>query len=434
MRKLTFFIFILFFIVIYDNAILAKNQEFVSFINALFDEKEGIVIINWEPLDNPKISYKVYRVAEPLAGSQFTAINAEMIKELDYQNRQTSDIPPKTGKYYYFVSTFYLQEENLTLIADQNYTLNPVEFFKPAPHVTNLTGKLMYQSSEILLKWKNPNAEKEPIKEYYLYRSKEIIHKESLKQATKIATLTPDQEIYFDKITATGKFYYAISSVSLKGYESNQWVLEENSLSQPISIAAIDAKKLPEFYIDFPVSIVVSLEPQDHWLMAPEDLYFPSLETKKDYTIETQKVLLEKEENLQKEDIKKQDLADKKTLSKEKEEEKKEKDIIREIVKEKGLNLKEIEAEVDKINAVFSDYYRNKEYDDFIRFSWQEEKNLKSGYAIKKLLFFRALSYYYLNRPAQAALIIKELKKDERFMKHNYNKILLLENKIREKK
>lgn len=424
MRKLTFFIFILFSIVIYDNAVLAKNQEFVSFINALFDEKEGIVIINWEPLDNPKISYKIYRVAEPLAGSQFTAINAELIKELDFQNRQTSDIPPKTGKYYYFVSTFYLQEENLTLIADQNYTLNPVEFFKPAPHVTNLTGKLMYQSSEVLLKWSNPSTEKEFVKEYYLYRSNEIIHKESLNQATKIATLSPDQEIYFDKITDTGKFYYALSSVSLKGYESNQWVLEENSLSHPIHIAALDTKKLPEFYIDFPVKILVSLKPQDNWLNTPNNLYFPPLHIQKEYKIEKQ------ESPLPKEDAKKENLTDKQISANQT----KEKDVIREIVKEKGLNLKEIEAEIEQVNAVFSDYYRNREYDDFIRFSWQEEKKLKSGYALKKLLFFRALSYYYLNRPAQASLIIKDLKKDQRFMRYNYNKILLLENKIREKK
>ena len=49
-----------------------------------------------------------------------------MIKVLDYQSRQTSDIP--RSEKYYFISTVSGNDENLTLIADQNYTVEPVEF------------------------------------------------------------------------------------------------------------------------------------------------------------------------------------------------------------------------------------------------------------------------------------------------------------------
>ncbi|PKL12067.1 MAG: hypothetical protein CVV50_04905, partial [Spirochaetae bacterium HGW-Spirochaetae-6] len=201
-------------LLIINNNIFSSKKDFVSLINAFFDEKEGNIVVSWEALDNPKAIYKVYRLDKALDSKTFLFAKGELIKVLDYKENTLIDTPPVSGKYYYFVSVPLDDREGNQALIDQNYTQNSVEFLRSAGIVREIQAKFIPQNSEIFLKWDPPIAG-EKLKGYVLYRSSEPLLSSNLGKAKRVAALPDSQNSYYDKIEAQGQFYYAVTTLSV---------------------------------------------------------------------------------------------------------------------------------------------------------------------------------------------------------------------------
>ncbi|OHD11318.1 MAG: hypothetical protein A2Y41_03875 [Spirochaetes bacterium GWB1_36_13] len=398
-KKNYLFLFFLLFLFINNNKVSSEEKNFVSLINCYFDEKSGFIVISWETIDNPRAFYKIYRLSDPLKGKNFVPLQSSLVKTVDFNVSQTFDRPSETGKYYYFVSVVMDDKENTAILSDQNYTFNPVDFFAASGIVQNIKAKFIPQNSEIWINWEKP-AEGEKIKSFKIYRSTQSINENTINIADKVGEIPSDNTVYLDKVNTQGKFFYAVTAVSIYNYENPLVVSGTNSLSKPVSVISLDSKKLPEFYITFPVSIQFRFQPEIQWNALPDTLKHPPLELEKIYPLK--EPVVKKEENT--------------------EEEKKE-----------TLTPEELKKEIDEVNTVFNTRYKKKEYKEFLTDAESLSKKLKSNFVQKKLLFYQAVMYYRLNEKKKAKLMIEEVKADKIFMKYNKKEVLLLERKIQDK-
>lgn len=389
-----------FALLIINNNIFSSKKDFVSLINAFFDEKEGNIVVSWEALDNPRAIYKIYRLDKPLESKTFLFARGELIKVLDYKENTLVDTPPASGKYHYFVSVTLDDREGNQVLIDQNYTHNSVEFLRSAGIAREIKAKFIPQNSEIFLKWDPPLAG-EKLKGYVLYRSSEPLISGSLARAKRVAALPDGQNSYYDKIETQGQFYYAVTTLSIHDFEGAKLVPDDNVLSKPVVIASLDTKKLPDFFIAFPLDLEFRFEPNIDWVKAPESLDIFSLEITPSYA--APRAVSDKKEAKKSEPLKKPEVLE-----------------------------ADIKKEVEEIDRFFLTFHRQKRYYDFIQAADQKILNLKSVYAGGKLKFYQAFSFYKIRVYDKAGLIIDALKSDSRFMKYNRKKVLLLEKKIQE--
>lgn len=395
-RKAKNLLIIFFFFVLYNNNIFSDEKDFVSLINAFFDESEGVVVLNWETVGEPKAFYKVYRINEPLEGKVFIPREDYLIKTLDYNVSSAIDIPPVTGKYYYFISVILDGKENTTVLIDQNYTLNPVQFFQISGLAQKLKAKFIPQNQEVLLTWEKPSDGAE-ITSYQIYRSLQPIDKKNITSTEKIAVLPADKLLYFDHAKTQGQFYYAVTTTSIYNYENLKLLEGQNVMEKPITVASLDAKKLPEFFLVFPVNLNFEYQFMPEWLNLPETLPLLPLEIQ----------LLESEKNPE--------------------------DQIEE-EEEPALDRKAIKKEINDISILFSNYYKTKRWNSFLKEADSTYPKLRSKYAKNKLDFFIAIVYYQLKKYEESGIIIKQLKADKKFIKYNEDKLKFLEKKLKDKK
>jgi hypothetical protein len=404
--KKQLFILIIVFCVPFLNGILysQNNKHFVSLINAFFDEREAQVVISWEPVSDPRAVYRVYRFDNPVKTEKIIPLKTNLIEVLDYNVSRTRDIPPSTGTYYYYVSVIIDDDENTSVLPDQNYTLQPIKFFRPSGMVRDLKGKFLLQNTQILLQWEKPK-EGEELKSYFLYRSNEII--QNISKAEKIAELKAGNTMYFDKIPQQGNYYYAVTTVSDYDYENRNLMAGQNTLNKPIRVMTLDARKLPDFYLNFPMDLSFTMDFSVEWSDLPEKLRMFPLDINPHY----------QDGGLQQEPQEKKP-GQQAAVSPQKEQ----KMAAEDQTKEKD--------ELKKIHDLFENYYRKRNWEGFLDKTQVLKDQLTSEYARKKLMLFRAISLFNSGRREKAALIIGQLKTDKKFLRYNQRQIRILEQQL----
>lgn len=109
--------------------------------------------------------------------------------------------------------------------------------------VSNIT--VTHSDSKILLKWKNPD---DLFKEINIYRSNAIINSiDSLKNATKIATLKNKENSYIDIPDDYGEYYYAILIKNKEGIENLIFIPFRNYTLNPIVIEKKEKYEIIKF-------------------------------------------------------------------------------------------------------------------------------------------------------------------------------------------
>jgi hypothetical protein len=121
------------------NLALAQYDEeslYPTLISAVYDS--GAVIINFEPLADPGITYRVYRSPSPIEeGAELTS--TDLVSDITADEIPFTDTPDKGGEYYYAVTTVGDGHEYTDLVPFQNVTLKPVDYSPIPKPVESLT-------------------------------------------------------------------------------------------------------------------------------------------------------------------------------------------------------------------------------------------------------------------------------------------------------
>lgn len=413
-KKIILFIVFLFYLfsINNNNKLGAQEKNFVSLIHAYYDELESWVLVSWETIDNPRAVYKIYRLEESIKSKNFTPLQSSLIKTVDYNVNQIVDVPPRTGKYYYLVTVVLEDKEWNMVLPDQNYTFQPVDFYQPAGIVRNIKAKFMPQKSENWIQWDHPDSG-EKVKSYTIYRSMEPILKNNLEKAEKVGEIPADKNFYYDKVKNQGNYYYAVLSHSIYNFPNYSLIEGMNTLAKPALVVSLDSKKLPDFYLVFPVDITFDFKINPIKDDIPDKLRIIPMEPYKIYGEERKKEVQKNQE---------------------------EKNIPEKLVEEKNTGIEtekisktEFEKELLMIRLLFENAYQKKKFQEFQKQADNIEKKLKSQYVKAKLTLYRAFIFYKMQEYKKAKLMIETLKSDKKFLKYNENKIKELEKILQDK-
>lgn len=375
-------IIIVFLALILNDNIFCAQNKFVSLISSSFNEKTSKIAISFEKIEDPRAVYHIYRLKNKLkinSPSQFKSLNLKPIHILDYNEDYYEDTPPATGKYYYLITVVIANRENFEILGDQNYTLNPVQYYKASTNPKELLVKYLPEAKQMMILWKKSDNN-EKLKSYHIYKSqKPILSFNDLANAEKIKTVSSTTFKTFDAVEE-GKYYYAVSSSSVYGYENYQFIAGQNSLSLPVTASDLNSKKLPEYYIKIPSTLGYKNK---------SDIQLFNYKRKQNYnTLKMKDKLFEKP------------------------------------------GKKRILKELQYIKKHFLKTVRSKKWSSFISFAQKNIFKLKSGYVKSKLLFYQAFAYYKLGEKEKAMIMILKIKADKRFMKLHALKVLTLEKKL----
>ncbi|HOJ49435.1 MAG TPA: hypothetical protein PKW55_01335 [Spirochaetota bacterium] len=378
-----FFFFKIFFIIVYTN--IFANGLNVSMISSYFDEKEFVVKLSWEPINEPKAVYKIYRILKPIDNKAiYIPDKKELITVVDYNKNYFIDEPPEKGDYYYFITVSIDNDENFKVIYDQNYTSNPVTFYPKPPSVKNIRCKFVPQGSKVFITWMLEDASKEKIKELRVYRSNYPIDRNSILLLEPVI-IDKNQDFYIDT-PRTGQYYYAVTSVSLDNLESLFFLPGQNYIDKPVLVINYQGL-LPEFFINLPFNEKFNYSINYNLFDLPDYIDMIDIDIIK-YYVEPKK-------------------EDDKTI--------KEKLKIINLQLEVLALKKKWEDFIKKIDEVLSDT------------TW--DNNIKN-----RFLMYKAYALINLKKEDEAFLIISILKSDNEFVKLNYKKIEQLIKKIEDRK
>ncbi|HPQ49161.1 MAG TPA: hypothetical protein PK663_04330 [Spirochaetota bacterium] len=354
-------------------------------ISSYFDEKEFVVKLSWEPINEPKAVYKIYRILKPIDNKAiYIPDKKELITVVDYNKNYFIDEPPEKGDYYYFITVSIDNDENFKVIYDQNYTSNPVTFYPKPPSVKNIRCKFVPQGSKVFITWMLEDASKEKIKELRVYRSNYPIDRNSILLLEPVI-IDKNQDFYIDT-PRTGQYYYAVTSVSLDNLESLFFLPGQNYIDKPVLVINYQGL-LPEFFINLPFNEKFNYSINYNLFDLPDYIDMIDIDIIK-YYVEPKK-------------------EDDKTI--------KEKLKIINLQLEVLALKKKWEDFIKKIDEVLSDT------------TW--DNNIKN-----RFLMYKAYALINLKKEDEAFLIISILKSDNEFVKLNYKKIEQLIKKIEDRK
>ena len=182
---LLFFLILIFFA---NTAYSIEEKLYPTLLKVKY--REGLIIINFEPLEDRAITYRIYRAYEPIS-TIASLISAELVAEIESNDIPYSDSPGVDGKYAYAVTIVKNGKEHLNLIPFQNITINPVAY-APSPKGVEKIDIRQKDRNKVEISFEPVN----PDYSYNLYVSQE-----------KVSHIS-DQKPYS---TLRGKNYFSVS-------------------------------------------------------------------------------------------------------------------------------------------------------------------------------------------------------------------------------
>jgi hypothetical protein len=107
------------------EGIVAESVPYVTMLRASYTQ--GSVTINFEPLKEEDIRYRIYRSGEALK-SEKELVKASPVAEINASELPFRDIPDKDGTYYYTVTHIRNGVEEVQIIPYHTTTTMPVDF------------------------------------------------------------------------------------------------------------------------------------------------------------------------------------------------------------------------------------------------------------------------------------------------------------------
>ena len=207
--------------------IMPGQKNYVRITWETNPEYQGEFILGRSDLsiDTPDRAYTAKSVHVSNAAGRITYLDRELVP----------------GKYYYAIlAKESVQKREIELFKDVNYISNPViiEEEKKSEYsgVRNIKAKTVQGGIEIT--WEPPAVKGENIKGYAVYRLDMIIDNSvRLKMAEHLTTIESGDSVYFDKITKTGKYYFAVLAKFVSGDVDLNLKSGQNYTSDPAEIA-----------------------------------------------------------------------------------------------------------------------------------------------------------------------------------------------------
>jgi len=211
----------------------APGSTRIGMIKAVFEENTGMVKLTWTKIPNPvSFKYRIYRDVNIL--DQPTKLReSAFISEVDGNIDSYLDRIETSGKYYYAVSIVDIDnKETKELALDQSYTGRPVSVLLTPENVTNISVDYELGTTRVLLRWKNPESRE--LAKIRIYRDKNKFT--AIKAELKIAEFSSNMNNYYDTIQEPGRYYYAITTVSVLGKENQKLIPQKNVIEESINV------------------------------------------------------------------------------------------------------------------------------------------------------------------------------------------------------
>lgn len=237
---------------------LVTKDRFVTLISPKFEE--GFVSLSFEPIEDPKLQYRVYRSDKPII-SQADIERSTLIGEISAGEIPLKDSPRVDGRFYYAVT---VTEEFPDLIPYLNTTTSPIDF-SPLPEVIdtfNIT-ELDHENGEHRLSIQFIPATDEYT--YNLYTGMIPITK--VDDTEPYATVTGDDGRFELRVRENTPVFMAITALNRLGVENKTLIPGRNVISGPFLIEAEEGE-----------TVVRKLEMEPVQETGPEDREKPEVE------------------------------------------------------------------------------------------------------------------------------------------------------------
>jgi len=210
------------------QASVVTEDRFVTLISTRYDQ--GIISLNFEPIQGENLRYRVYRSTTPII-SRADLEKAAFIIEITAEELPVRDEPESDGRYYYAVT---VTEEFPNLVPYLNTTTKPIDY-APIPEVIDTFEILRIDKvddSNYRMAVRFIPAREELA--YNLYRSKLPI--DILESAELVASVTGADEQFVITVQENVPLYLAITAINRLGVENKTLIPGRNLTSAPFTL------------------------------------------------------------------------------------------------------------------------------------------------------------------------------------------------------
>lgn len=223
-----------------DPAEIANIVPQVSLIYAKQNNEGTAVRVSWRGVANKNAIYTVYRGNVPLLNAAAIDKSTRLSVIETQQEYFIDNTIPGPGKYYYAVTTRVAQsQEDKNLVANQSYTLEPIEIVADNDPVIGLIKAVSFNQTGAQIFWRDvPGASGANLK-YQLYRNNLPINSpQMVRKATMIGQINAGTESYQDLGLSPGGYYYAVLAVNPDGQVVEKLVADKNFTTLPVLVTS----------------------------------------------------------------------------------------------------------------------------------------------------------------------------------------------------
>ncbi len=213
---------------------IPEEELYATLISVKY--KEGIIVINFEPIQKEILQYRIYRSQNPILNKADLA-NSTILADISRIDIPYLDTPEQDGKYYYAVTIIKDRREHINLVPFQNTILRAVDY-SPLPETVEKI-EIKPQKDRTLDLYFNP------VKAEYSYKlyisSEKVIEIQDQKPAFTIK----DMEDHFSvQIKENTPYYFIITSVNRLEVENKKILIGRNTNSEAFIIKVEKPKKV----------------------------------------------------------------------------------------------------------------------------------------------------------------------------------------------
>jgi hypothetical protein len=217
---------------VYASTLPADEPIYPTLISVRYIE--GDIRIDFEPLENEIVTYRIYRAKTPITRSR-ELINSVLVTEIREEELPFTDHPPTDGSYTYAVTAVQGGQEQLYFVPFQNVTLHPVDYAPFPPAIKSLEIKQLDAETAQL------SFESETQAAFYnLYLGKEKITDLSEK---KPYSSMKSENRFLVPVTARTPYFFVVTTINRLGVENRNVIDGQNTNRDPFTLKV--AKKEP---------------------------------------------------------------------------------------------------------------------------------------------------------------------------------------------
>jgi hypothetical protein len=213
------------FFFIYASILPADEQIYPTLLNVRYIE--GDMRIDFEPLENEIVTYRIYRAKTPITRS-FELVSSDLVAEIRKEELPFIDHPPTDGSYNYAVTAVKEGQEQLYFVPFQNVTLYPVDYAPFPPSVKRLEIKqLNAETVELSFESVAQAAS------YNLYLGTEKIT--NLSEEEPFSTAKSENR-FLVPVAAQTPYFFVVTTRNRLGVENRNVVDGQNTNKDPFTL------------------------------------------------------------------------------------------------------------------------------------------------------------------------------------------------------